>query len=343
MPKVSVIVPVYNAEKYLNKCISSIANQTMKDIEILAVNDGSTDNSLEILDSLSSMYKGKLKVFNKTNGGAGSARNLALEHANGDFIKFVDADDYIDLNILDKMYTVAKENNCKLVRGNMATCIGPFKFSDMCSWNEEKSKGVVDVHENKDYIVTETPGIGNKLISRDLIGDMRFPEVKWEDLSIMPVIVASSDKVFNMDENVLNYRIHSNTTLRDFAFKIPHIFDIVKSLDNLKVQMDKRGLSDEYQEQIEGLYCLHTLFRVENAMNWVNFSHRNKEIVISSLTDVLNIECPNWMSNRFVEAYKKVNPLFNVDMMRLDNYRNGYYENVSKEEAEENINKTFRK
>lgn len=91
MVKVSVIIPVYNAEKYLNQCISSIANQTMQDIEIIAINDGSTDNSLNVLDELSQRYKGKLKVYTKENSGAGSARNIGIENASGEFIKFVDA------------------------------------------------------------------------------------------------------------------------------------------------------------------------------------------------------------------------------------------------------------
>lgn len=81
MPKVSVIVPVYNAEKYLEKCISSISDQTMKDLEILVINDGSTDKSLDILDGLSFKYKDKLKIFEKPNGGAGSARNVGLDNA----------------------------------------------------------------------------------------------------------------------------------------------------------------------------------------------------------------------------------------------------------------------
>ena len=84
MAKVSVIIPVYNAEKYLNQCISSIANQTMQDIEIIAVDDGSTDKSLILLDQLSEKYKGKLKVFTKENGGAGSARNVGIENSNGE-------------------------------------------------------------------------------------------------------------------------------------------------------------------------------------------------------------------------------------------------------------------
>ena len=109
MAKVSVIVPVYNAEKYIEKCISTIANQTMKDVEILAINDGSTDNSLNILDSLSLRYKGKLKIISKENGGAGSARNIGIENANGEFIKFVDADDYVAKDYVEAMVWLMQE------------------------------------------------------------------------------------------------------------------------------------------------------------------------------------------------------------------------------------------
>lgn len=343
MPKVSVIIPVYNAEKYLNECISSIANQTMQDIEILAINDGSTDNSLILLDKLSETYKGKLKVFTKENGGAGSARNIGLEKANGEFIKFVDADDYLKVDILEKMYNIAKENNVSLVRGNYQTILGPIKMEDKCSWSDINGSQIVDVRENKDYVVTETPGIGNKLIGRELIGDLRFPEkTKWEDLAIIPVIVASSEKLFHMDEAVYNYRTNMNTTIKDFINKIPNILDIIKCVEIIGQQMDARGLSEEYKEQIKSMYILHTLFRVENAMLWVNFPHSKKEIVISSLLGILDAKYPNWEENKTIEQYKSINGLFNFDMNRLKYYTNEEYRNVDRETAENNIRNSFK-
>lgn len=343
MTKVSVIIPVYNAEKYLNQCISSVANQTMKDIEIIAINDGSTDNSLKVLDDLSLKYKGKLKVFDKQNGGAGSARNIGLENASGEFIKFVDADDYLEVDILEKMYTIAKENKVSLVRGNYQTIVGPFKLKDKCSWSDIEGSQIVDVSKNKDYLVTETPGIGNKLISRDLIGDLRFPEkTKWEDLAIMPVVIASSEKIFHMDEPVYNYRVNMNTTIKDFINKIPNILDIIKCVDNIETQMKLRGLSKEYEEQIESLYILHTLFRVENAMLWVNFPHDKKEIVISSLLGILDAKYPNWQNNNIIELYKSKNGLFNFNMNRLNKYLNDEFRIKDKEIAETNIRKIFK-
>ncbi len=343
MSKISVIIPVYNAEKYLNHCISSVASQTMNDIEIIAINDGSTDNSLNILDELSLKYKGKLKIFDKENGGAGSARNIGIENATGEFIKFVDADDYLKVDILEKMYNIAKEHKVSLVRGNYQTIIGPIKTIDKCSWSDLNGNQIVDVENNKDYIITETPGIGNKLISRELIGNLRFPEkTKWEDLEIMPVIIASSEKIFHMDEPVYNYRVNMNTTIKDFINKIPNILDIIRCLENVEKQMELRGMSEEYKNQIESLYILHTLFRVENAMLWVNFPHNKKEIVISSLLGILDAKYPNWEENQIVEQYKTKNGLFNFDMNRLSKYVNDSYRNVDKENLEDNIRRAFK-
>lgn len=342
MSKISVIVPVYNAEKYIEKCISSIANQTMKDIEILAINDGSTDNSLNILDSLSLKYKGKLKIISKENGGAGSARNIGIENANGEFIKFVDADDYLKLDILDRMYNIAKENHVSLVRGNYQTILGPIKMEDKCSWSNIRGNQIINVRENKDYIVSETPGIGNKLISRELIGDLRFPEnTKWEDLAIMPVVVASSERLFHMDENVYNYRVNMNTTIKDFINKIPNILDIIKCVETLEKNMQMKGLDEEYKNQIKSLYILHTLFRVENAMLWINFPHNKKEVVISSLLGILDAKYPNWKECKIIENYKKISPLFNLDMNIIDNFTNDRYRLADREKVKENVRKCF--
>ena len=344
MKKVSIIVPVYNAEKYLEKCISSIANQTLEDIEILAINDGSKDNSLNVLDNLSIKYKDKIRVFDQPNGGAGSARNVGIDNAQGEFIKFVDADDYLSLNILERMYTIAKEKKVSLVRGNYQTIIGPIKTIDTCSWSDIKESKIIDVRENKDYIVTETPGIGNKLIKRDLIGDLRFPEkTKWEDLAIMPVIIASSEKLFHLNEPVYNYRVNMNTTITDFINKIPNILDIVRCCDNIEIEMTKRGLNEEYKEQIESLYILHTLYRVENAMLWVNFPRAKKEIVVTSLIAILNSKYPNWQNNAIFNRYRKINPLFNWDINRVNKFLNEEYLIDDIEKAKDNINNSFRK
>ena len=114
MPKVSVIVPVYNVEQYLSRCLTSLINQTLEDIEIIVVNDGSTDGSERIIKE----YKrnnSKIIAVNKENGGLSSARNFGLYYATGEYVAFLDSDDYVDRNIYKKMYEKAKATNSDYV------------------------------------------------------------------------------------------------------------------------------------------------------------------------------------------------------------------------------------
>lgn len=113
--KVSVIVPVYNTEKYLEKCMGSLLEQTLDDMEIVAVDDGSTDRCGIILDQLQAAYPDRIKVFHKENGGQATARNLALKYCTGEYIGFLDSDDTADVNKYEIMYLTAKENDADCV------------------------------------------------------------------------------------------------------------------------------------------------------------------------------------------------------------------------------------
>ena len=115
MPKVSVIVPVYNVEKYLKKCAESLVNQTLPDIEIIFVNDGSTDSSKNIIEHYLKNYSNKVKLVNKENGGLSSARNYGIPYATGEYIAFLDSDDYVELDMYDTLYNKAKENDFDMV------------------------------------------------------------------------------------------------------------------------------------------------------------------------------------------------------------------------------------
>ena len=113
-PKVSVIVPVYNTSKYLVRCMEALVNQTLEEIEILAVNDGSTDNSLEILKKYEVQYPQKVRVLSKENGGQATARNLGIRESRGEYIGFADSDDCVERTIFEKMYLLAKKDDSDL-------------------------------------------------------------------------------------------------------------------------------------------------------------------------------------------------------------------------------------
>lgn len=116
--KVSIIIPVYNTEKYLEKCLDSVVNQTLKDIEVICINDGSTDSSLEILEKFANKDN-RIKIFNTNNNGAGAARNIGLQNFNGEYVIFMDSDDWIRENTHEILYNFAKSNDSDMVMFKM--------------------------------------------------------------------------------------------------------------------------------------------------------------------------------------------------------------------------------
>lgn len=170
---ISIIVPIYNAEKTLHRCIDSILSQTYTDFELLLVNDGSTDKSECIISEYQSAIGGKIKTFHKENGGVSSARNLGLDYAQGEWVMFVDADDYIEPHFLSSMVTSACHYNVDLVVGRYL-----INHTDEIIIPPEKASGFIDNvplfltgHIN-DTLMRVPWG---KLFRRSLIGNiMRF-------------------------------------------------------------------------------------------------------------------------------------------------------------------------
>ena len=121
MPKISVIIPIYNAENYLARCLNSACSQSFKDIEIICVNDASADDSIKILNNYAQKYPNLRLIDCKENGGESVARNIGLDNANGEYIGFIDHDDVIDLDFYEKLYNKAIETNADIIKGNVET------------------------------------------------------------------------------------------------------------------------------------------------------------------------------------------------------------------------------
>ena len=136
MPKISIIVPVYNTEKYLEKCLNSLINQTLKDIEIICVNDASTDNSINILKQYE-QKDSRIKVIEQEHLKQGAARNNGTKYVTGEYIGYVDSDDWIDLDYYEKLYNAAKKHNLDIALANNVR-IGKNKFKKRLEINEEK-------------------------------------------------------------------------------------------------------------------------------------------------------------------------------------------------------------
>lgn len=170
---ISIIVPIYNVEKYLSKCIKSIINQTYKDLEIILVDDGSTDNSGKICDEFA-IKDNRIKVIHKKNAGVSSARNQGLDKANGDYIAFVDSDDYIEKDMYEKMVNVMNKYDVDIVSCNynhVNEKIEPFFILDKDEYINNKTELIEKVFQYKNYDMI----LFNKLYKKYIWKDIRFP------------------------------------------------------------------------------------------------------------------------------------------------------------------------
>ena len=231
MVNVSIIVPVYNTAKYLNKCINSLLNQTLKEIEIILINDGSTDNS----ESIIKKYKDKrIKYISKKNEGIGKTRNLGIEKTNGEYLAFIDSDDYIEPNFCEVMYNKAIKDECDIVICDYFEDINnELKEIKFASFKD------ANLMENPEIINYINLGPCNKIYKKELFKDKnnRFIEnLKYEDAPFVCRLLLSAQKIGKIDECLAHYVIHekSETTTRD-----ERIFDILKITDIIVKDLEK--------------------------------------------------------------------------------------------------------
>lgn len=244
MKKVSVIVPVYNASAHLEQCLDSLVNQTLKDFEVIAINDASTDNSLEILKRYEKKYPRKIKLINnKKNLGIGKTRNKGLKAADAEYIGFVDSDDYVELNMYEEYYDYAKRNNLDIATGYYYKIETKEKQLFQNDYFE-----ITNVHLNKNLINMIDYGPANKVFKHELIKEhnIQFEEqLKYEDMPFVLKGLYYSEKVGHINKAYYNYRIHYNSETTTMNEKVFDMFEIL-NICNKIYQDDKFYQEKEY-------------------------------------------------------------------------------------------------
>ena len=255
---ISVIVPVYNVEKYLPKCIESIMNQTYQDLEIILVNDGSSDNSNRICVRYAKIDK-RIKVVNKENGGVSSARNLGLDIANGEYISFIDSDDYIELNMYEKMIDIALKKDIDIVSCNYNHLKNdgikvPFFSLDKDEYIEDKNILFEKIFQYKNYDLI----LFNKLYKRYIWKDLRFPlNINLaEDLMVLYPTINIAHKFYCLKDSLYNKleRIDGLTN----SIKIEDYINNVKAHEQFLLDVSNNEDLD-YKRIFSA--CLDNLFR----------------------------------------------------------------------------------
>lgn len=299
MPKVSVIVPVYNVEKYLIKSLDSLVNQTLEDIEIIVVNDGSTDNSKKIIEIYKEKYKNKIKYLEKTNGGLSDARNFGIPHATGEYIAFLDSDDYVELDTYEKMYNKAKEENADMVECDFI-------------W-EYPNKTKIDtgiIYTNKKEMLTYARVVAwNKLIKRDLLEKYKieFPKgLRYEDVEFFYKMVPYYNKVSFVKEPLIHYIQREFSISKVQNERTKEIFEV---LDNVIKYYKNKNLYNEYKDELEYTYTRLLLCSSLFRMVKIKDKKVKKELLNTTWTN-LNKKFPNWKKNKILKENKSMKNLY---------------------------------
>ena len=245
---VSVIVPIFNTEMYLKQCVSSIVNQSYTHLEIILVDDGSTDKSLSICQEFQKKDR-RVTVFQQENKGCFEARNTGLLHAHGTYIYFFDSDDIMQLNAIERMVAKIKKEKADLVIGSYSEINQKGEFI--------QNKSLVKLYSNDSPVfqyASLVPFPGNKLFCSSILKENQLFWRKLqmaEDLIFYLEYLLYCKKVVLLEENVLEYRIVDNSLSRKYDLKILGIKDAFLKLEEVYMAHDAMDLFLEYIEPLK--------------------------------------------------------------------------------------------
>ncbi|MCR5700015.1 MAG: glycosyltransferase [Candidatus Saccharibacteria bacterium] len=247
MIKVSILVPIYNVEQFLPECLDSLVNQTLKEIEIICINDGSKDDSLKIIKEYAKKDK-RIKIIDKKNSGYGDSMNQGLKKATGEYIGIVESDDFIDTDAFEKLYTIAKKQRVEVVKSNFYEYYGDTKknkgTSDM--FPADEIGRVIDPREER-QIFYQPPCIWAAIYDREFLekNEIAFlptPGASYQDTGFNFKVWASARRAYFVKRAFLHYRQdNSNSSVKDAG----KIYCVQEEYNDIKRFLEEKGLMEE--------------------------------------------------------------------------------------------------
>ena len=293
--KLSVIVPVYNVENYLEKCLDSLVNQTLKKFEIIVVNDGSTDSSQKIIDKYAKKYS-NIKNYLKKNSGLSDTRNFGIKHATGEYITFIDSDDWVRLDMYQKMYEKAKEEDFDIVACDI-NYIYPNHEERIYTNPKEDTKNI------KEVFINLYPTVCTKIFKRKVFIDnnLEFKSGVWyEDVELMYRMLPFIKNIGVVHEDFYQYIQREKSITSTVS---PKIYDYVYNFNGIIDYYKENNLYDEYDKELEYAYvryvyatfiktCLQ--YAKKEYLKAVDFAIKN-----------VSLHFPNYRRNKYFYKSKK--------------------------------------
>lgn len=295
--KISIIVPIYNVEQYCQECFDSLLSQTLEGIEVLLVNDGTKDSSGEIAKKYSEKYPKLFRYFEKPNGGLSDARNYGISYAQGEYLAFVDSDDYVASTMFEKLYEKAKLENANIVE-----CEFEYVY--------EKRNRQVHFHEYKsisDCLIRAYPNAWNKIYKRTWIQSLgvTFPKGLWhEDIEFFFKILPFVGCVpFIIHEPLYFYRQRDDSIMNSPNRKI---LDLHKIYANIFRYYSDKGLLTKYKDVIEYKYLKTTCCNFLKRMLKIK-DKKFRTVIIDESWTLFIKACPYWRKNSYLKKITPVN------------------------------------
>ena len=272
----SIIIPVYNVEMYISKCIESVKGQTLTDFECLIIDDGTKDKSIEKAIKTIGNDK-RFKIYHKVNGGLSDARNYGIDKATGEYLFFLDSDDYIGNTLLEDTYNMAKKYDSDIV------CFDMMYVYD--NGDEKISYGAdfeCKSYKDDNSVIFINNSSNNKIYRRTFMNDKRFIKGMWyEDLAVIPVWLSKANNVSHVGKPLYYYLQREGSISHSADHRI---FDIYKALNIIKEELHT-DLTDLYLDNCLIMTTLR-IRDIEDKNMRIDFYYKH--------VDYLDNDCPKW-------------------------------------------------
>ncbi len=299
--KLSVIVPVYNVEKYLRQCLDSLKSQTLKDMEVIIVNDGSTDSSPQIAGEYCASCR-NFMLLSKENGGLSDARNYGIDYAKGDYIAFLDSDDWVEPELYEKMVSMMDEHT--------DVCVTDIEY-----WWEDPSRRYVmkglsswEAETEQKRALLSPMFAWNKVYKASLFTDengYRYPVNKWyEDIPVTTLIFAKAEKIAYLPECLIHYRQREGSIMSNTSD--PRLGQIFSIMALLRENFEKDEIYEQYRDELEYLHIEH--LRLYGMFRFIRSDESKKYYTMSEA--VMGTCFPHWRKNRYIRNLSLKNRVF---------------------------------
>ena len=292
MVKVSIIVPFYNVEKYIEKCLTSLVNQTLEEIEIILVNDGSKDNSIKVAKDFEQKYPAKIRYYEKQNGGLGDARNFGIKFAKGEYIAFLDSDDYVEPTMYEEMYEMAIKE-----KSDMVECDFWWEYP-----NKKKEDIGVEYKNQNDMLLKARVVAWNKLIKKEIYEkhpEARFAVgLRYEDVEGFYKILPYINKVSFVRKPFIHYVQRNNSISNTQNKKNVEMFIV---LDNVLNYYKEKNIYEKFEKELEYTYTRYLLCSSLKRISKIQEKQIRKDLLEKTWNE-LNTKFPDWKKNKILNS-----------------------------------------